>query len=524
MSQCACYYGADSVDRPTPANHTNAFINLNGMPYLMSEYIDRETIQQLDPSAVYSSIDVDQSEAMRVIIDVNVDDIGKKDGGLNVIGNRTQLHSLYRMIAHNKVKMQSRLPVLRKGLVIRCYYRLENAKTGIVLRTAIETLRISERNLFLLINAQDINDNAIINNFCSSMVSTINEFTHGTEPMVLRVTHIQFAYEYVKVNPVIPRVTQSIVGYPVECLNSCDYPDPYAAHPQCGYTEADMYNYHKDMQRQHRIGDPYYGHPNQYIYPDGWYGFSRFYHFSEGGHDIILHDNEIYDKATKTIEMQCGTIQVNRAFIVNPGHRIVWKFCIWKNDLIMVNDTATICKILQAPWSPGCPWPMPGTEENYPDCPTPRPSDPSKTDYTQNEYINGLMDMLHDLRVELNEMTGDTTPVPEPQHLPVYPCPHPHPPRPPYPPYPPFPPYPPYPPFPPHPGGKDIERIKMMISILEKQIKILEENCPEVDPIPMDTVDQIVEDADEATDPDILSDEELDALLNEAANSTATGL
>ena len=76
------------------------------------------------------------------------------------------------------------------------------------------------------------------------MVSTINEFTHGTEPMILRVTHIQFAYEYVKVNPVIPRITQSIVGYPTELLNSCEYPDPYAAHPVCNMSEADMYNYH----------------------------------------------------------------------------------------------------------------------------------------------------------------------------------------------------------------------------------------------------------------------------------------
>lgn len=509
MSQCACYTNAEDMHSYRPGNHTNAFINLNGMPYLMSEYIDREIIQQLDPSMVYSSIDVDQSEAMRVIIDVNVDDIGRKDSGLNVIGNTTQIKNLYRSITNNKARLHSKLPVLRKGLVIRCYYRLENAKTGIVLRTAIETLRISERNLFVLINSQDLNDNAIIDNFCSSMVSTINEFTHGTEPMILRVTHIQFAYEYVKVNPVIPRITQSIVGYPTELLNSCEYPDPYAAHPVCNMSEADMYNYHKDMQTHHRIGDPYYGKPNNYVVPDSWYAFSRFYHFSEGGSDIILHENEIYDKATKAIEMQCGTIQVNRAFIVNPGHRIVWKFCIWKNDLILVNDTTRICQILQAPW--GSPFPFPG--DDVPECPyhpqpkpqpCPRPKqDPSRTDYTQNEYINTLMDMLHDLRVELNEITGDDTPVPEPEHLPVHPTPHPHPH--PYPPIPPRPPFPPHPPYPPQPG--DIDKIKYMIGLIERQIDVLEEKQkhdderPDIDEITDAEIEAAVRAADEATTP-----------------------
>ena len=511
MNQCACYNANAEATKPScHGHHTNAFINLNGMPYLMSEYIDREIIQQLDPSVVQSSIDVDQTEAMRVIIDVNVDDIGRKDGGLNVIGNSTQIKNLYAMIANNKARLQSKLPVLRKGLVIRCYYRLENAKTGIVLRTAIETLRISERNLFVLINAKDLDDNAIIDNFCASMVSTINEFTHGTEPMILRVTHIQFAYEYVKVNPVIPRITQSIVGYPTELLNSCEYPDPYAAHPVCNMSEADMYNYHKDMQRSHRIGDPYCEKPNNYVVPDSWYAFSRFYHFSEGGSDIILHENEIYDKATKALELQCGTVQVNRAFIVNPGHRIVWKFCIWKNDLILVNDTTRICQILQAPW--GSPFPFPGEYDDKPVCPCPYPPqpprpaprpvpNPSSTDYTQNEYINSLMDMLHDLKVELNEITGDTTPVPDPEHLPVGPTPHPHPCPPPWPPRP----YPPFPPYPPHPG--DIDKIKYMISLIERQIEVLEQKQkkdderPDIDEITDAEIEAAVSAADEATTP-----------------------
>ena len=71
--------------------HTNLFVSLNGIPYLVAEYLDRNDLQQLDSSLVKSSIYVDQTESMRAIIDINVDDIGKKNSGtLATRGNRAK--------------------------------------------------------------------------------------------------------------------------------------------------------------------------------------------------------------------------------------------------------------------------------------------------------------------------------------------------------------------------------------------------------------------------------------------------
>ena len=149
MTQCSCCYNDNSGT--TGLSHTNAFITLNGVPYLLGEYIDRETFQQIDDSVIESNIVVDQSEAMRAIIDVSIDDIGRNasDGKLNVLGNSTLMDNLNELIANNIRKMDMKLPVLRKGIVIRVNYQLENAKTGVVLRTMIEEMKIKERNLFL---------------------------------------------------------------------------------------------------------------------------------------------------------------------------------------------------------------------------------------------------------------------------------------------------------------------------------------------------------------------------------------
>ena len=59
--------------------HVNGFVDLNGVPYLLGEYLDKRTFQQVDRSVIKSEINVDLSEAMRAVIDINVDDIEVND-------------------------------------------------------------------------------------------------------------------------------------------------------------------------------------------------------------------------------------------------------------------------------------------------------------------------------------------------------------------------------------------------------------------------------------------------------------
>jgi len=327
MNNCTCC-DQNSV-------HTNAYLNLNGIPYLVAEYLDQRSFQQIDSSIIKSEIFIDQSECMRTIVDISIDDIGKRasDGGLNIIGNMTKQNDLITLIKNNYDMLEHQLPVFRKGIMLRVNYQLENKRTGQVLRSAIETIRIPERNYFMAINQSDINDNAIVVNFCNSMVSTIDQFTHGTEPMMLRITSIQMFYECVKNDPKTPRVKQSMIYDPkmVEYFYGC---------------ESDIYNYHQQVQTRHSFDESF----QRSFCPPTWTFFNRFYHYDEENKDMILHLEEINHKGTKTLAMACGTIHVNRTFLINPGHRIIFKFSIWKNDIIVVNDSSYIAEALKSPY------------------------------------------------------------------------------------------------------------------------------------------------------------------------------
>jgi hypothetical protein len=81
-------------------------------------------------------------------------------------------------------------------------------------------------------------------------------------------------------------------------------------------------------------------HRDDVIDHTGWVGFNRYYHFTNHGCDMILHQDEITDPRAKIVLIPCGLVAVNRAFIINPGHRLIFKFNIWKNDVTVFNDTS----------------------------------------------------------------------------------------------------------------------------------------------------------------------------------------
>lgn len=326
--------------------HTNAFVDLNGVPYLLGEYLDRRKFQQIDRSMIRSEIFVDQSEAMRAIIDISVDDIGKRasDSMPAIVGNCTKQKDLLEMISATAQRSDHRLDVLRRGIVLRVNYQLENQSTGQVIRSMTEDLRIDNRSYFLDINPRNVDDNAIVVNFANTMVSTINNFTHGTARMVMRITNIQMFYDCVTKDLKRPRIHQSLTsGYRPGYL-----PSSYGS-------EDEMYAYHKQMQNRHYLGYPgddcldWEGCDNSSITPPTWSDFNRFYHFDNGGRDIILHAQELNDPYCKTVLLSAGTVTVNRAFIINPGHRIIFKFSIWKNDVTVFNDTRNIAVALRVP-------------------------------------------------------------------------------------------------------------------------------------------------------------------------------
>lgn len=327
MSNCKCN------------EHTNAFLDLDGIPYLLAEYVDKSQFMQIDKSLIRSDIFVDQSDSMRAIIDVSINDIGMNNGAVTSVGNRTKQANLLKMITNNADLLDNQLDVIRGGLIVRVNYQLENTKTGTVIRSMCEDLRIPDRNYYISINSNDVDDNSVIVNFNKSLVSTINEFTHGNDRMILRITNIQLFYECVKRSVKMPRIKDTMT-------NGVDN-DAYMR-------SVGIYDYHKAHQSQHMIGSPYCTSGNNYCDNDNtmmprWSVFNRYYHFSEDASDIILHNEEIFDPMNNVTLIACGTARVNRSFIINPGHRLIFKLSIWKNDITVVSNTTNVAKALNVP-------------------------------------------------------------------------------------------------------------------------------------------------------------------------------
>ena len=321
-------------------NHINALVNVNGIPYLLGEYLDHNCWQQLNEYDVTNEIVVDTTEAMRAIIDISLRDIPtNRDGSMYLNGNNSLSNILLNHISKYYNNFYGKLDTIKGALKIKVNYQLENAHTGQIIRSTIEEFRIPQRNYFVKINVDNTNDNPILTNFSNTIVSSISQFTHGRERMILRITNIQLCYECVKPNLFS---TGNRVGDMMRFNNNPSV-------PPIPNDFGSMYNYHQQMQSSQLF-------PNDGLHREGpditpfnpprWAEVNPFYHFEDDFNSLILHENEINDKRTRIMELPCGVINVNRSFYINPGHQLVFKFSIWKNDTAVINDPSKIAEAL----------------------------------------------------------------------------------------------------------------------------------------------------------------------------------
>lgn len=392
--------------------HVNAFVNLNGVPYLLAEYLDRSSIVQLDRSFIKSDIFIDQSESMRSIINISVDDIGVRgsDELPAIVGNTTKQMNFIRTVESNAMNLDHELDVLRRGIVLRINYQLESAKDNRVIRSMVEDLRITDRNYFLDINPRNVDDNAIVVNFNGTQVSTVNEFTHGRERMYLRITGIQMLYEALDRAPKMPRIKNTMLSSP-NMMTQNQFNN-----------FRDYYNYHDEMQNHHFMGECRFTEdPNVDVIPPSWTIFNRFYHFDHAGSDVVLHPQEINDPMAKVTLIPCGNIKVNRVFMINPCHRLIFKFSIWKNDVVIFHNTVKIAQALKAPLIDG--WEHDHKCDCDHGCNHPIDIDRDAIDrelhrlkhqnMRQDQVINKMMNMMEDMYSRILELTPTEPGIPE---------------------------------------------------------------------------------------------------------------
>jgi hypothetical protein len=305
---------------------SNMFLNLDGVPYLLGEYIDNSQIKQLDRSSVVNEINVSHKDAMRAVVDIQVDDIGRtSDGYLNAVGNIKKTEQLLTAIQLTAEKMKHTFRVIKSGIIVRINYRLEDS-TAHIIRSANEDLFIRDRSFYLDINPVTINDNSIVVNFMDAMVSTISQFTHGTDKLIIRILSMDLFYQSIRRD-----------------------------HYMKPYSENELYDLHTSRNHDININSQSYNCGCDNIYPSGWSRVNKLYHFDDFGQNIVLHMQEVYDPKNKILMIPCGNVIINRSFMINPGHRIIFRISIWKNDAVIVGDTSNIARILGV--EPCCPQP-----------------------------------------------------------------------------------------------------------------------------------------------------------------------
>ena len=297
------------AERTDVGQKVNGFIDIKGKPYLLGYYLNSYRYQDLDSSVLSSGISLDTSVNNLAVININIDQTDHSELNEPLLkGNAEKRDELEQMVMANREFIaHNRFSIIKKGLVARINYRLESQRSGRVIKTVTENLVIYDSGYYHYSEGAFAADPALVVNYSDSVISMINQYTHGVDPLVIRINTVHLFYEVVPGYVRKPKQRDSSMitfGYPVVA-------------PACS-----------SPRFNHRLD-----------------GITRYYNFGSNNSDIFLNQSEI-DSCKFTELVPCGSFYINKAFTVVPNQRIVFKLSVWKNDLTVVSDTYRLANIL----------------------------------------------------------------------------------------------------------------------------------------------------------------------------------
>ena len=318
--------------RPTRPTRVNAFMNLNRWPYLLAEYLDDTTFRQVDRASIRNNVTLTGQDPHVTVVDISINHSEPP------VGNRTAYSQLLRTI-HERRRNLPHFDVIRPGLVARIEYSLEDASTGRMLRTLFTMMHIPNRTYHLVINPRDLQNNAVISNFYDSSVANIHDSIPGVGRLIVRITGVRLFYQAVRRHGTSlndPRRVER-VRHPGTLRD--DRPD------------WNLFNHHSMNQFEQDLCDcdefnPRHNRRHHMTHPPQWLEFNEFYHFHDRGRSVVLHESNIMDRNTPVYLIPCGRLNINRAFTITNTHRLFFKLSVWKNDVVVVENTAKIAQIL----------------------------------------------------------------------------------------------------------------------------------------------------------------------------------
>lgn len=376
-------------ERTDVGQKVNAFVLVGSKPFLLGYYLNNYQYNNLDTSLLSNGISIDTSVDGQALITINIDQTKKAGDGTPILtGNAEKREELEQAVmSRREFIAHNRFPVIKKGLVVRINYRLENQRTGVPIKSVTEDFKIYDSGFNYFAEGVNAADPALVVNFSDSVIASVNQFTHGVDPVVLRVNTVHLYYEGIMPGipkPKTPRnVSLMTFGYPV-LQPPCDFKD------------------------------------NKHLEDPRFKSINNLYRFGSDNSDIFLNQSEI-DLAKRVELIECGAFYINKAFVVSPVQRILFKVSVWKDDMIVVSDTYRIANILGIYAFDT----FNKAQSSFANSVVQGFADQRIDDCYRDQLIESLQAQINELKSQLPQMkyiTSKPKPVPPEQYKPIKKC------------------------------------------------------------------------------------------------------
>lgn len=295
------------TDLTNTGQKINAFIDVDSVPYILGDYFNGKQYLNLEPTEVIDSVTIDQSVPNRSLIEISINQVNKdSQGNLMPMGNIEKKGNLEQMVSDYREAISSNyFGVIRKGLIVRLNYRIET-ESGQIVKSVSEDFKIYDAGLYNYVGDKNVADPALIVNYCDSIVSSINSYTHGTQGLILRINSVKLFYEV---------ISPGKFCYPQYTKKFYPYGKPRHDHGLNRYEEAIKSR-------------------------------NNYYRFGNNNRDIFVNMTDVDSERRRVGMISCGTFYINKLFPVHPAQRIIFKLSVWKNDITIVPNTTQIANIL----------------------------------------------------------------------------------------------------------------------------------------------------------------------------------
>jgi hypothetical protein len=335
---------------------SNLLALINGDPYLVGGYFQHASLPELDRSIIHSELATDVTNLDVNRIDLTINNLGSPidfytayDGFLDQLNRR--IHEL-----------RGLMDVIKPELVIHLSYRLENDRTGILLKTDHITGTIKDPTFYT--DSECSEGNAIlISNYCDTINKAIPRRVYGSELLRIRLTGYKLFYNVVR----LPAQTTAYVRHD----------KPHASMREIYSSGPIITELHDDKPKHNELTDRF-----------RWDGRSL-YHFESEGTGIKLHQNEINSESSRLFRILVASESLNKSFVANGSQRIRFNISAWNCDTIAVSNTRKVYEVITM---------STGFTGNYTNCHPPQHPilpQPSIPDFE-------LMKMLYDLRTRVD--------------------------------------------------------------------------------------------------------------------------